>query len=73
VKGNHPKEAGEQLLRPIPISEPFAGVGMDLLGPLQTTRSGHRFIKWGDRLPLEIGRAPPLVDQGLRGCGTVLL
>lgn len=26
-EGKSPKEAGEQLLRPIPISEPFAGVG----------------------------------------------
>lgn len=50
VKGNHPKEAGVQLLRPIPISEPFAGVGMDLLGPLQTTRRGHRFTNCTDRL-----------------------
>ena len=32
------------LMRLFPATEPFSGLAMDLLGPLPTSRNGHRFI-----------------------------
>lgn len=33
-----------RLLTNIPVTEPFARVGMDLMGPLITTSEGHRYV-----------------------------
>jgi hypothetical protein len=44
VKQVYPRTATVQELTPIPITEPFAQVGIDLMGPLVTTVGGHRFV-----------------------------
>ena len=67
IEGNSPKEAGEQLLRPIPISEPLARVGMDLLGALQTARRGHRFRNCGDRHLSKWIELRPLLTKDCEG------
>jgi hypothetical protein len=61
VKQVYPKTTTVQELTPIPVTEAFARIGIDMLGPLVTTVEGHRFIvvvtdyltKWMEVRPLE--------------------
>ena len=60
VKQVYPKTISIQELNPIPITEAFARVGIDILGPLVTTIEEHKFlvvatdylIKWVEVRPL---------------------
>jgi hypothetical protein len=61
VKQVYPKIATVQELISIPVTEAFARISIDMLGPLVTTVEGHRFIcivtnyltKWVEVRPME--------------------
>lgn len=44
MKKTYSRTSELRLLTNIPITEPFARVGMDLMGPLLTTSEGHRYV-----------------------------
>lgn len=60
VKKQHPRTLEPRLLTSIPVTEPFARVGMDLMGPFTTTTANHKYVivascyltKWVEVKPL---------------------
>lgn len=44
VKKNYPRDASLQIMKFMLVTKPFTMVGLDVLGPLQTTINGHVFI-----------------------------
>jgi hypothetical protein len=67
-KPNNQKPGG--LMKPVIVSEPWHTVGIDITGPLPTTRRGNRFIlvvvdyftKWVELFPLQSTKATTIAQ-----------